>query len=233
LRSGVKGFCDYNFPFVIDSVLHDNPAYIAGMQRGDSLVGVNDTLLFSFIDFQQIFARNKSQAVTVNFYRGDSLMLLPVTLTDEGKLGVFPKLRYDYLEVKTEDYGFWESIPAGISHGFNKLADYVKQFKLFKTKEGISQLGGFGTIGSIFPKTWNWEQFWTLTAFLAIVLAFMNFLPIPALDGGYILFILIEMITRRKPSDKFIGYANTIGFALLILLILYANGMDVFRFFGK
>ncbi|MDR1113096.1 MAG: site-2 protease family protein, partial [Bacteroidales bacterium] len=233
LRAGDKVFCEYNFPFVIDSIEASAPAYIAGMRQGDSLVGVNDTLMFSFMDFQQIFAQNKAQAIKVNFYRDDSLMGLPVTLTDEGKLGVYFKSPYAYLEIETKEYGFLESIPAGISHGFGKLADYVKQFKLFKTKEGISQLGGFGTIGSIFPKTWDWEKFWSLTAFLAIALAFMNFLPIPALDGGYILFILIEMITRRKPSDKFIGYANTIGFTLLIFLMLYANGMDIFRFFGK
>ncbi|MDR1346295.1 MAG: RIP metalloprotease RseP [Bacteroidales bacterium] len=233
LRAGDKFFCEYNFPFVVDSIEASAPAYRAGMRRGDSLVGVNDTLMFSFMDFQQIFAQNKAQAIKVNFYRDDSLMGLPVTLTDEGKLGVHFKSPYAYLEIKTKEYGFLESIPAGISHGFGKLTDYVKQFKLFKTKEGISQLGGFGTIGSIFPKTWDWEKFWSLTAFLAIALAFMNFLPIPALDGGYILFILIEMITRRKPSDKFIGYANTIGFTLLIFLMLYANGMDVFRFLGK
>ena len=233
LRAGVKGFCEYNFPFVIDSVMSDEPACIAEMQKGDSLIGVNDTLMFSFMDFQQIFARNKSMEVKLNFYRGDSLMSQQVTLTDEGKMGVAPKSPYDYLEVKTVNYSFLESIPAGISYGLGKLADYVKQFRLFKTKEGVSQLGGFGTIGSIFPKTWDWTKFWSLTAFLAIALAFMNFLPIPALDGGYILFILIELITRRKPSDKFIGYANTVGFALLILLMLYANGMDVFRFLGK
>ena len=110
---------------------------------------------------------------------------------------------------------------------------YVKQFKLVFTKEGASQIGGFGSIGKMFPKTWDWGRFWGNTALLAIILAFMNILPIPALDGGYILFILVEMITRRRPSDKFIGYANTVGFALLLLLLLYANGMDIFRGFFK
>jgi len=233
LRAGIKGFCDYNFPFVVDSVIMNEPAGIAGLEPKDSLIAVNDTLLFAFMDFQQNFMQHKSECVKLSFYRGDSLMSLPVTLNNEGKLGVFPKSPYNYLEIKTVNYGFWESIPAGISSGFDKLVSYVKQFKLFKTKEGISQLGGFGTIGSIFPKTWDWEKFWNLTAFLAIALAFMNFLPIPALDGGYILFILIELITRRKPSDKFISYANTVGFTLLILLMLYANGMDIFRFLGK
>ena len=101
------------------------------------------------------------------------------------------------------------------------------------TKEGAQQLGGFGTIGSIFPKVWDWERFWNMTAFLGIILAFMNIIPIPALDGGYLLFIIVEMITRRKPSDKFIGIANTIGFTLLIILLIYANGMDIIRAFFK
>ena len=114
---------------------------------------------------------------------------------------------------------------------FQKLADYVKSFKLVFTKEGASQLGGFGTIGSIFPKVWNWEIFWNMTAFLSIILAFMNFLPIPALDGGYILFLLVEMITRRKPSDKFLEKANEVGFWILIALLVLANGNDILKYF--
>jgi regulator of sigma E protease len=110
---------------------------------------------------------------------------------------------------------------------------YVKQFKLVFTKEGATQIGGFGAIGKLFPKTWDWYIFWNNTALLAIILAFMNILPIPALDGGYILFILIEMVTGRKPSDKFLGYANTVGFILLIALLLYANGLDIIRGFFK
>jgi len=112
------------------------------------------------------------------------------------------------------------------------LTDYVKQFKLIATKEGSKQLGGFVTIGKIFPKEWNWHAVWNRTAFLAIILAFMNILPIPGLDGGYTMFILFEMITRKKPSDKFLGYANMTGMILLLLLILYANGLDIFRIFG-
>ena len=117
--------------------------------------------------------------------------------------------------------------------GFHTLADYVKQFKIVFTKEGATQLGSFLTIGSIFPKVWDWYRFWNMTALLGIILAFMNIIPIPGLDGGYLLFILVEMITGRKPNDKFLGIANTIGFILLIALMVYAMGLDIRRFFFR
>ena len=127
------------------------------------------------------------------------------------------------------EYNFFESIPEGIAQGSNSLVSYVKQFKYVFSKEGASQIGGFGTIGSLFPSTWNWNIFWNMTAFLSIILAFMNILPIPALDGGHVLFLLYEMISGRKPSDKFLEYAQTVGFVLLIALLLFANGNDIFK----
>ena len=231
LASGNQMFCRFNFPFVIDSVFDGSVAAKADLQRGDSLTALNDTLLPSFFDFREALARHANEKVDLTLYRAGRPDTFPVQLGKEGTLGVAAVMDSEILGTKQVDYSFWSSIPNGIAKGFQKLADYVKSFKLVFTKEGASQLGGFGTIGSIFPKVWNWEIFWNMTAFLSIILAFMNFLPIPALDGGYILFILVEMITGRKPSDKFIGYANTVGFALLILLLLYANGMDVVRAF--
>jgi regulator of sigma E protease len=233
LRNGSKSFCEYNFPFVIDSVVDQGPAALAGLQSGDSLVGVNEVTMFSFFDYAAYFNAHKNSEITLNLIRDDSLVSIPIMVNQDGKIGTGTKTYLNYLEVKSVEYGFFESIPHGIAFGMNKLSSYIKQFRLFKYKEGATSLGGFGTIGSIFPKTWDWLQFWTMTGFLAIALAFMNFLPIPALDGGYFLFILIEMITGRKPSDKFLGYANTVGFALLLLLLLYANGMDVYRAFLK
>jgi regulator of sigma E protease len=152
---------------------------------------------------------------------------------DSTVLGVDIKTELEFLKTKKEEYTLFQSIPVGVSTAINTLSSYIKQFKLLATKEGAKQMGGFLTIGSIFPKTWDWLRFWNRTAFLSIILAFMNILPIPALDGGYILFILVEMITGKKPGDKFLTRANTIGFAILILLLLYANGMDIFRFFMK
>ena len=231
LASGNQVFCQFDFPFVIDSVWDGSVAAKADLRRGDSLTAINDTIYNSFFDFRSVLAKHANEEVNLALFRAGQPDTFPVQLGEDGMLGVNPVSYWDMLGTKTVKYSFWSSIPNGIAKGFQKLADYVKSFKLVFTKEGASQLGGFGTIGSIFPKVWDWEIFWNMTAFLSIILAFMNFLPIPALDGGYILFILVEMITGRKPSDKFIGYANTVGFALLILLLIYANGMDVLRAF--
>ena len=231
LASGNQAFCQFDFPFVIDSVWDGSVAAKAELRRGDSLTAINDTTYNSFFDFRSVLAKHANEEIDLALFRAGQPDTFPVQLGEDGMLGVNPVSYWDMLGTKTVKYSFWSSIPNGIVKGFQKLADYVKSFKLVFTKEGASQLGGFGTIGSIFPKVWNWEIFWNMTAFLSIILAFMNFLPIPALDGGYILFILVEMITGRKSSDKFIGYANTVGFALLILLLIYANGMDVVRAF--
>lgn len=233
LASDNGAFTTFNFPFVIDTVLADHPAQQAGLRKGDSIVSVNEIPYTSYFSFQKILEQNKNQDIEIAYYREDSLYTGNVHLGEDGKLGVYYVNPYRYLQTEKIDYSFFESIPKGISTGFQTLKDYVKQFKLIATKEGVKQLGGFGTITSIFPKVWDWQRFWDMTGFLAIILAFMNILPIPALDGGYILFILVEMITGRKPSDKFIGYANAIGLSLLILLVIYANGMDIVRAFFK
>lgn len=232
LADGSGMFCDYFYPFVIDSVMKKSPAAQAGLQKGDSLVAVNDSAIYSFLESKTILTENKGKEITLNYFRNDSLHHDTLLLGKDGKLGV-STFGPQNIKVLKNEYGFFESFPEGISKGFSTLGLYIKQFKLVFTKEWAKQLGGFGTIGSIFPKIWDWHRFWAMTGFLAIILAFMNILPIPALDGGYILFILVEMITRKKPSDKFIGYANAVGFTILIALVLYANGMDIIRAFFK
>lgn len=219
----------YNFPFIVDSTLQGSVADSIHLQKGDRLVAMNDTAMYSFYDFRNFLSNHANKPLTLSYYRDNEQITDSIVVPENGMLGIQYLSPNDYLGTKKVEYGFFESIPYGIAKGFKKLSDYVKSFKLVFTKEGASQLGGFGTIGSIFPKVWNWEIFWNMTAFLSIILAFMNFLPIPALDGGYILFILVEMITGRKPSDKFLGIANTIGFILLFALLIYANGMDIFR----
>lgn len=231
--SSGSAFCNYRIPFVVDSVLADSPAAKAGLCAGDSLVGANDSTLFSFFDYKQCFSDNKGKPVTLALYRNGSLTHLDVTPDSIGNIGVGYRQPAQFFGTVTEEYNFFQSIPKGIVMGVQTLGDYVKQFKIVFTKEGATQLGSFLTIGSIFPKVWDWQRFWNMTALLGIILAFMNIIPIPALDGGYILFILIEMITGRKPSDKFLGIANTIGFILLILLMIYALGLDFRRFFFK
>ncbi|MCQ2285809.1 MAG: RIP metalloprotease RseP [Bacteroidales bacterium] len=224
--------CQFEMPFVIDSVMADYPAADAGLQKGDVLVGVDSETVFSFFDFQNLFLEHSGDSVMLSFMRSDSTVnTAMIRISPDGVIGVIPQSPLAFLETETVEYGFWEAIPNGIAMGWNKLVAYVKQFKFVFSKEGATQLGGFGTLGSIFPKEWNWELFWSMTAFLSLALAFMNFLPIPALDGGYILFILVEIITRKKPSDKFLGYANTVGFILLLALLIWANGLDILRAF--
>ena len=152
-----------------------------------------------------------------------------VTLSSDLKLGFFPVQLY---QAETFKYGFLESIPAGISYGWHKLAGYVSDMQYVFTSEGAKSLGGFGAIGSLFPEMWDWHRFWEMTAFLSIILAFMNILPIPALDGGHVLFLLYEMITGRKPSEKFMIRAEYIGFGILILLMVVANLNDILRWLG-
>jgi regulator of sigma E protease len=159
---------------------------------------------------------------------------MPVNLTDEGLLGVHSNRNISkYFEFAHYDYGFFEAIPAGLQRGWETSVDYLKQFKLIfnRTTKGYESLGGFITIGSIFPGMWNWKVFWDMTAFLSIILGIMNILPIPALDGGHVMFVLYEIISGRKPSEKFLEYAQYVGLVLLLFLVLYANINDVVRLF--
>ncbi len=224
-----QDFCDFNTPLVIDSVLRNGSV----LSKSDSLVALNGVPLNSFSELQNMLKEHKGKSIAMDFYRNGERLQKEVQIDGDAKLGISFKSPVNFLKVEKKEYTLWQSIPEGIANAVKTLGMYVKQFKLLATKEGASQLGGFITIGSIFPKTWDWQHFWSMTAFLSIILAFMNILPIPGLDGGYILFILVEMITGRKPSDKFLTIANTIGFVFLIILLLYANGMDFVRLFTK
>ena len=176
---------------------------------------------------------NSGKTVDFSFFRNDSLQTLPVSVDTAGLVGIGMRGADHYLPVKHVQYGFFESFPKGIKRGINMLSSYVGDTKMIFSKEGAKQIGGFGTIGSIFPDKWDWQRFWEMTAFLSIALAFMNILPIPALDGGHVLFLLYEVITRRTPNEKFMEYAQITGMALLFGLLLYANGNDLFRFLIK
>ncbi len=216
-------------PCVVDSVFPDNAAAYAGIEKGDSIVAVAGVATPCNILMTEELQRHACDSVTVDYYRNGELQQARMFIGDQGKMGV--AMKWNIFEFEHTDYSFWQAIPAGIQYGWDILAMYVKQFRLVFTKEGAQSLGGFGAIGSMFPAYWSWFAFWHMTAFLSIILAFMNFLPIPALDGGYILFLLVEMITRRKPSDKFLEIANEIGFWLLIALLVFANGNDILKLF--
>lgn len=218
-------------PFVVDSVLPDNAAALAGMQRGDSIVMIDSVPTGCVAQVMNELKQHPLDSITVGFYRGGERMERKMLIGDQCKLGVTMKSVLDFYELRHTEYSFWQSVPAGIRYGWDMLVMYVKQFRLVFTAEGAQSLGGFGAIGSMFPSVWNWYAFWHMTAFLSLILAFMNFLPIPALDGGYILFLIVEMITRRKPSDKFLEKANQVGFWILLALLIYANGNDVIKHF--
>ena len=218
-------------PFVIDSVMPGNAAAIAGLQAGDSIVAVAGVPTPCSVQVSEELQHHPCDSVSVEYYRMGCRHEAHLFIGDQCRLGVYQKSKYDFFPIEHTDYSFFEAIPAGISYGWNMLAMYVKQFRLVFTKEGTQSVGGFGAIGNMFPTSWNWYAFWHMTAFLSLILAFMNFLPIPALDGGYILFLLWEIITRRKPSDKFLEVANNIGFWLLLALLVYANGNDIFKAF--
>ena len=230
LSANEKGLLQIRIPFVIGQVTEGTPAQAAGLQSNDSIIGINNKHLVAYSDIVRELDTLKGQTITVGFVRNDSTMQLPLTLSDEGKMGVQidPNLTR-YFKTQKIEYGFFESFPAGIKQGWEGLVNYVKQFRLVFTKAGAQSVGGFVAIGNMFPSTWDWSIFWSFTAFISIALAFMNFLPIPVLDGGYFLMLIYEMITGRKPSDRFMEIASNIGMFLLLALLIFANGNDIIK----
>ena len=225
-------------PMTIDSVLTDGGAYRSGLMTGDTILTVNGQSACTWTQFQTILADMRTRAEDSYVDRNLSMVIgrpgvgrdtLSVTADDNFRVGIV-HYNDEYEPVELE-YGFFSSIPAGIRYGWNTLKGYVGDFRYVFTKEGAKSLGGFGTIGSIFPATWNWHAFWLMTAFLSIILAFMNILPIPALDGGYVLFLLVEVVTGKKPGDRFLEVANTIGMIILFGLLIFANLNDIIRLF--
>lgn len=228
-----KGFMAARLPVYIGSLLNGEPAIKAGIEVGDRILAVGDSLTPSFTELQQALYLNGGRPTTVTLLRANDTIQIPVTPTGDGKLGFQLKTPAEVFTYNTTDYGFLEAIPVGIHNGTETLVMYVGSLKHLFSKQGAESVGGFGAIGSMFPAKWNWLTFWEMTAFLSIILAFMNLLPIPALDGGHVAFLLWEVVTRRKPSDKFLERAQMAGMAFLLLLLLYANLNDIYRIFLK
>ena len=237
LQGEGQPFVQYLNPMVLDSVIADGAAASAGLLRGDHIISVNDMPATTWTTFSTALnhlRKQESEGAIVNhdlqvvYSRGDVCDTVSVPSYANFMIGVSVALPYT---PATEEYGFFASIPAGIAYGWNTLKGYVSDFKYIFTKEGATSIGGFGTIGTLFPAQWNWYSFWTMTAFISIMLAFMNILPIPALDGGHLMFLIFEMITGRKPSDKFLERVQIIGMVLLFGLMIYANLNDIIRFF--
>lgn len=228
-----QAFIDFRWPVVVNETMPRQGAEIAGLKRGDRLVAVNNDSTPCFTMFSKKLMENKGKTVVLTFMRDGKLMMAKAPVDKDGKLGFSLTNLAKIYQVEVKRYNLFQSIPRGIQMGWDKLTSYVKSLKLVASKEGAQSLGGFGAIGSIFPDTWNWLDFWNITAFISVILAVMNILPIPILDGGYVLFLLIEMITGWKPSEKFMTIALNIGLTLLVLLLIYANLNDVYRFLIK
>lgn len=223
-------------PFIADRMVKDSPAERAGVKPGDRIIAFNDSPTPYFHEFQRMAGVNPGKEVEITILRGDADTLrLPLTLSDDGKAGIFPRGYGHFFSTERKEYSLLQAFPAGFVKGYDFLAVQLKAFgQMFKGKiKASDSLGGFASIGQMFGSDWIWERFWSMTAALSIILAFMNLLPIPALDGGYVMFLLFEIVTRRKPSDRFMEWAGTVGFILLIGLMLWANGLDVLRGCGR
>lgn len=223
-------------PFIISGFGRESPGKSAGLQVEDELVGIDGNKFEWYDEFQNYLSDNKAHEVVLNILRKGENVDIPVRPTAAGLIGITTSRSLDRIfELKSIRYGLFESIPAGITKGFKTIGDYLKQFKLIFSRhtKAYESLGGFITIGSIFPGVWDWQSFWNLTAFLSIILAIMNILPIPALDGGHVMFLIYEVVTGRKPSDKFLEYAQITGMIILFGLLIFANGNDILRLFRK
>ena len=233
-------------PSQVDSVIAHTPADKIGLQKGDKIVAINKHTIDSHNEYLDEIGR-LSDMLALAKTPADSLKIRTTTIVyardgvnDTAQVVLTPELLLGFTNIGlnsiyqpvTKEYGFFESFPAGIKYGWHVLASYVDDMKYVFTAEGAKSLGGFGAIGSLFPPMWDWYMFWKMTAFLSIILAFMNILPIPALDGGHVLFLLYEMITRRKPSEEFMVRAEYVGFGILILLMVVANLNDILRWLG-
>jgi len=226
LARGVQSIFSYRYPAIIDTVIKgSNADSLSIVKRGDQILEVDGEEISSYQQFGDILRRARGTTVDMTIGRGNEKLNVKAPIDSANGLGVysFPQEHLETIKIK---YGFLESFPAGISEGTSTLVSYVRSLKLIFSKQGVKQVGGFGTIAGLFGETWDWYRFWTMTALLSIILAVMNLLPIPALDGGHVMFLLYEMVSGRTPNQKILEYAQLVGFAILITLLLYANGND-------
>ena len=226
-------FMDYRFPVVVKDVVAGQAAIDAGLKAGDRIVGIDSVRTETWDVFSAALAQRLDKDIMLTYERGGKEYTTKLHTSESGKIGVMLTPIDELFKTQTIKYNIFQSIPRGIEIGVDKLTSYVGQMKYIFTKEGAQSLGGFGAIGDMFPAEWSWYQFWFITAFISVALAFMNILPIPALDGGHVVFVLYEMITGRQPSQKVMERSTMIGLGLLILLLFYANANDIYRFFIK
>ena len=229
LASGEKVLFSPRVPFVVDTVMAGGPAAAAGMQKGDRILAVDNANAQYYTDLREALGERKGKEVSMKVQRDSARIELRMTVSDDGTVGIGNQPPSAFFTLEHESFGFFSAVPAGISYGLETLSGYVRSLKLLFSKSGAGQIGGFGAIGGLFSPTWDWQVFWNMTAFLSIILAFMNILPIPALDGGHVVFLLYEMVTGRPPNQRVLEVAQMVGMVLLLGLILFANGNDLFK----
>jgi regulator of sigma E protease len=227
-------FISPRIPCIVDTVLPGQAALKAGLLSDDKFVSINGEDATYFQDVVKILQKNIGKQVDIIVDRKGDSILLKAEVSEAGKLGFGNIDAADVFEVSVQKFGLFESFPAGIRKGYETFQSYIKQMKiLFTVKDAHESIGSFISIGKAYGKTWDWQRFWGITAFLSIVLAIMNILPIPALDGGHVMFLLYEMITGKKPGDKFMEYAQIVGMVLLLSLMVFALGNDIFKLFTE
>lgn len=221
-------------PAIVARTMNGEGAALAGLEAHDRILKIGNDTVPTLTEFFPVLDSHKGETMPMLIQNSEgATRTVDVQINDNGKIGIQLLSPTEIFERQTIHYSFLESIPRGWQIGIDRLVSYVQSMKQVFTKEGAQSLGGFGTLGDLFPSQWDWYSFWQITAFLSVILAFMNIIPIPGLDGGHTLFLLVEMVTRRKPSDKFLEIVNTCGFVLLLLLLLYANGNDIYRYLLK
>ena len=230
IKKSKSPFIGPRIPCVVDSVAPGLAAEKSGFKKGDQIISINNKPAAFFNDVTTILKANPYTVANIQVLRGIDTISMRTPINGEGTIGFITAPINKFLTLDTINYSFFEAFPAGIKKAKKTFVDYIKQFSvIFTVKDAHKQLGGFGTIASAYSKEWDWENFWGFTAFLSIALAIMNILPIPALDGGHVMFLLYEVITRRKPNEKLMEYAQYAGMFLLLALLLYSNGLDIVR----
>ncbi len=230
LNNEIKTLFTPAFPFYIDTVLKSGSAGKSGLQKGDYVVAVNNNSIADFQSFVNEVTSNKSKAISIAAKRGDTLIVAQgVNVSSLGKVGIGAMSMDNYLDLKTTTYSFTEAAPKAMYRAYEVLAVQASSLKIMFSKAGAKQMSGFGGIAKMFSPTWDWRVFWEMTGLISLLLAFFNILPIPALDGGHVVFLLYEMFTGRKPHTKVLEYAQAAGMILLLALMLYANGNDLFK----
>jgi len=226
-------FITLRVPVIVDSIGKGAVTMNGNFQKGDTLLKLNNTSIAYQYEFNDVKKKFSDSIVTITALRGADTVYIKALVNGSGQLGLFVKLPYDIFTTIHHEYTFMQAIPEGVDRCFTTLDNYVTGIKqIFTGKVNPNDsLGSLISIGNTFPSSWDWEKFWTLTAIFSIILAFMNVLPIPALDGGHALFILVEMITGKKPSDKFMEYAQIVGMVIMFGLMFYALGLDFWRLF--